>query len=189
MVPGTGNWILSDPHRSSDALGSHPFHWPFLSFRVAQIAQILCQEGEPRDNKPRFDSIPWTKGEIKLTQQELAEIVANNEYERSVITPGGYFKSWADCFTGSVFKQSSNLRRTILGTSLQNCKSEIAQMMQQWTGINFIIYFGTTFFMELGTISNPFLIGPITTFVNVCSTPISFYIIEIFGRRGVPWEC
>jgi MFS family permease len=58
-------------------------------------------------------------------------------------------------------------------------------MMQQWTGINFIFYFGTTFFQELGTISNPFLIGLVTTLVNVCSTPLSFWIIERFGRRTI----
>jgi len=57
------------------------------------------------------------------------------------------------------------------------------QMMQQWTGVNFIFYFGTTFFQTLGTIKNPFLIGLITTLVNVCSTPISFWTIEKFGRR------
>lgn len=58
-------------------------------------------------------------------------------------------------------------------------------MMQQWTGINFIFYFGTTFFQELGTIKNPFLIGLITTLVNVCSTPLSFWIVERFGRRPI----
>ncbi|EHL02212.1 putative glucose transporter rco-3 [Glarea lozoyensis 74030] len=93
-------------------------------------------------------------------QQELAEIVANHEYE-----------------FGGLSRPSSNLRRTILGTSLQ--------MMQQWTGVNFIFYFGTTFFQELGTISNPFLIGLITTLVNVCSTPLSFWIVERFGRRTI----
>ena len=30
---------------------------------------------------------------------------------------------------------------------------------------------------------NPFLISIITTVVNVCSTPISFYTIERFSRR------
>ncbi|TVY33949.1 putative glucose transporter [Lachnellula occidentalis] len=110
-------------------------------------------------------------------QQELAEIVANHEYELSVSPATGYFGSWMTCFKGGLRNPSSNLRRTILGTSLQ--------MMQQWTGINFIFYFGTTFFKTLGTISNPFLIGLITTLVNVCSTPISFYIIERFGRRTI----
>jgi len=105
----------------------------------------------------------------------LAEIVANHEYELQVVPQGSYFSSWLNCFQGSLFNQKSNLRRTILGTSLQ--------MMQQWTGINFIFYFGTTFFQQLGTIQNPFLISLVTTLVNVCSTPISFYTIERFGRR------
>ena len=108
-------------------------------------------------------------------QQELAEIIANHEYEMKVIPQGGYFSSWANCFSGSLFNPSSNLRRTILGTSLQ--------MMQQWTGVNFVFYFGTSFFKDLGTISNPFLIGLITTLVNVLSTPISFWTVEKFGRR------
>jgi sugar porter (SP) family MFS transporter len=110
-------------------------------------------------------------------QQELAEVVANHEYELSVIPQSGYLDSWINCFKGGLRVPSSNLRRTILGTSLQ--------MMQQWTGINFIFYFGTTFFQELGTISNPFLIQLITTLVNVCSTPISFWIIERYGRRPI----
>ncbi|KAH8760716.1 general substrate transporter [Hyaloscypha sp. PMI_1271] len=113
----------------------------------------------------------------ELVRAELTEIIANHEYEMSVIPQSGYFSSWANCFRGSLLNPASNLRRTILGTSLQ--------MMQQWTGINFIFYFGTTFFMQLGTISNPFLISLITTLVNVCSTPISFWIIERFGRRTI----
>lgn len=52
-------------------------------------------------------------------QQELAEIIANHEYEMQVIPQTSYFSSWANCFKGSLWKSSSNLRRTILGTSLQ----------------------------------------------------------------------
>jgi sugar porter (SP) family MFS transporter len=108
-------------------------------------------------------------------QEELAEIIENHERESALIPTQTYFQSWASCFSGSLRDQSSNLRRTILGTSLQ--------MMQQWTGINFIFYFGTTFFQELGTIKNEFLISIITTLVNVCSTPLSFYTVEKMGRR------
>ncbi|KAI1845159.1 hypothetical protein JX265_002757 [Neoarthrinium moseri] len=113
--------------------------------------------------------------ESDYIQDELAEIIANHEYEMSVIPQGGYFDSWFNCFRGSLWEAKSNLRRTILGTSLQ--------MMQQWTGVNFVFYFGTTFFKDLGTIQNAFLISLITTLVNVCSTPISFYTIEKLGRR------
>ena len=108
-------------------------------------------------------------------QEELAEIIENHERESALIPTQTYFQSWASCFSGSLRDQSSNVRRTILGTSLQ--------MMQQWTGINFIFYFGTTFFQELGTIKNEFLISIITTLVNVCSTPLSFYTVEKMGRR------
>ena len=130
--------------------------------KIDRAAEVLGRlRGQPRDSE--------------FVQTELAEIVANHEYELQVIPQGSYFTSWINCFTGSLFEQKSNIRRTILGTSLQ--------MMQQWTGINFIFYFGTTFFQQLGTIDNPFLIGLVTTLVNVCSTPISFYTIERFGRR------
>ena len=130
--------------------------------KIDRAAQVLGRlRGQPRDSE--------------FVQTELAEIVANHEYELSVVPQGSYFASWANCFKGSIWRQESNLRRTILGTSLQ--------MMQQWTGVNFIFYYGTSFFTQLGTINNPFLISLITTLVNVCSTPISFYTVERFGRR------
>lgn len=72
--------------------------------------------------------------ESDYIQDELAEIIANHEYELSVVPQAGYWSSWGACFSGSLWKSSSNLRRTILGTSLQ--------MMQQWTGVNFVFYFG-----------------------------------------------
>lgn len=62
--------------------------------------------------------------ESEYIQMELAEIVANEEYERSLIPSTTWFGSWANCFRGSLFVANSNLRKTILGTSLQ--------MMQQW---------------------------------------------------------
>lgn len=103
--------------------------------------------------------------------------MANHEYEMQVIPQTSWVGSWLQCFTGSLSKGNSNLRRTILGTGMQ--------MMQQLTGINFIFYFGTTFFQQLGTISNPFLISLVTSLVNMLTTPISFYTIEKFGRRAL----
>ena len=110
-------------------------------------------------------------------QDELAEIIANHEYEKKVVPQTSYLEGWTNCFSGSIFKGNSNIRRTTVGI--------LMQMMQQLTGINFIFYFGTVFFQSLGTISNPFLISLITTLVNVCSTPLSFYIVERFGRRKI----
>lgn len=79
----------------------------------------------------------------EFIEQELAEIVANHEFELNAIGgETGYVQSWLNCFKGSISNPGSNLRRTLLGTT--------AQMMQQFTGINFIFYFGTVFFQSLG---------------------------------------
>ncbi|KAF9887933.1 hypothetical protein FE257_009455 [Aspergillus nanangensis] len=130
--------------------------------QLDKAADVLARvRGQPRDSE--------------YITQELAEIVANNEYELQTIPQGGYFTSWLNCFRGNIFHPNSNVRRTVLGTSLQ--------MMQQWTGVNFIFYFGTTFFQSLHTIKDPFLMSMITTIINVLSTPISFYTMEKIGRR------
>ncbi|KAG8670943.1 hypothetical protein FPOAC2_04245 [Fusarium poae] len=113
----------------------------------------------------------------KYVQTEIAEIVANEEYERQIIPSTTWFGSWANCFKGSLWDGKSNLRRTILGTSMQ--------MMQQWTGVNFIFYYSTPFLKSTGAIDNVFLISLVFTLVNVCSTPLSFWTVERFGRRSI----
>jgi Sugar (and other) transporter len=95
----------------------------------------------------------------------------------SIVPQTSYLGSWAACFKGGLGNGASNLRRTLLGIGMQ--------MMQQLTGINFIFYFGIVFFQQLGSIKNPFLIGLVTTLVNVCSTPVAFYIVERLGRRTI----
>ncbi|KAK1573401.1 general substrate transporter [Colletotrichum navitas] len=132
--------------------------------RVADAARSLARlRGQPENSE--------------YIQVELAEIVANEEYERQLVPSTTWFGSWANCFKGSVFKANSNLRKTILGTSLQ--------MMQQWTGVNFIFYYSTPFLQSTGAIDNTFLISLIFTLVNVCSTPLSFWTVERFGRRTI----
>ncbi|KAJ5363657.1 Major facilitator-type transporter ecdD [Penicillium cataractarum] len=101
-------------------------------------------------------------------QAELAEIKANFEYEKQIASD-----SWADCFKGGLSPRG-NMRRVIAGTCLQ--------MFQQWTGINFIFYYGTTFFQSVG-MKNAFLISTIMNVVNVVTTPASFWMIEKLGRR------
>ncbi|KAK4641593.1 hypothetical protein QC761_0075680 [Podospora bellae-mahoneyi] len=126
------------------------------------------------------DALARLRGQPKdseYIQVELAEIVANEEYERQLIPNTTWLGSWANCFKGSLFKANSNLRKTILGTSLQ--------MMQQWTGVNFIFYYSTPFLKSTGAISNSFVISMIFTVINVCSTPISFWTVERFGRRTI----
>ncbi|KAJ9132968.1 General substrate transporter [Pleurostoma richardsiae] len=97
--------------------------------------------------------------------EELAEIEANHQYELS-LGPDTY----KDAFWGTPHLG----RRTLTGCALQ--------MLQQLTGVNFIMYYSTTFFNG-AQITNPFLISLIMNIVNVVSTFPALFVIEPWGRR------
>jgi MFS family permease len=79
--------------------------------------------------------------------------------------------SYLDCFRAT----DNRIRfRTLSGIFLQ--------AWQQLTGINFIFYFGTTFFTNAG-IRNPYLISIATSTVNVGMTIPGIWGVERFGRR------
>lgn len=99
--------------------------------------------------------------------EELAEIQANHEYEMS-LGPDSY----RDIFLGAPHLG----RRTLTGCGLQ--------MLQQLTGINFIMYYGTTFFHG-ANVDSPFLISIITNIINVVSTLPGLFVVETWGRRNL----
>ena len=144
-------------------------------FFLPESPRYFVKRGRIEDARNVLARLRGQPADSEYIELELSEIVANADYERQLIPAGGYMSSWLHCFSGSLWKSNSNLRKTILGTSLQ--------MMQQWTGVNFIFYFSTPFLQSTGAISNSFLISLIFTLVNVCSTPISFYTMEKVGRR------
>jgi SP family sugar:H+ symporter-like MFS transporter len=81
--------------------------------------------------------------------------------------------SYMDCFRAS---DSRILFRTLTGIFIQ--------AWQQLTGVNFIFYFGTTFFTNAG-IRSPFLISIATSTVNVGMTFPGIWGVERFGRRSL----
>ncbi|KAH6657299.1 general substrate transporter [Truncatella angustata] len=99
--------------------------------------------------------------------EELAEIQANHDYEMS-LGPDSY----KDIFLGAPHLG----RRTLTGCGLQ--------MLQQLTGINFIMYYGTTFFHGVD-VNSPFLISIITNVINVVSTLPGLFVVETWGRRNL----
>lgn len=78
--------------------------------------------------------------------------------------------SWKQVFS----TRNKQLRRLTMGIMIQ--------FLQQLTGINFIFYFGTTFFQRSG-IKNPFTISMITNIVNIVSTIPGVCLVEVIGRR------
>ncbi|KAI1326957.1 general substrate transporter [Xylariaceae sp. FL0255] len=99
--------------------------------------------------------------------EELAEIQANHEYELTLGTA-----TYRDVFTGSPHLG----RRVLTGCGLQ--------ILQQLTGINFIMYYGTTFFTGAG-VSNPFVISLVLNIINVVSTIPGLFVVESWGRRNL----
>ncbi|PIL25089.1 MFS general substrate transporter [Ganoderma sinense ZZ0214-1] len=81
--------------------------------------------------------------------------------------------SYADCFKST---HNKIFLRTLSGIFIQ--------AWQQLTGINFIFYYGTTFFKNSG-ISDAFLISIATSIVNCFMTLPGMWGIEKFGRRAL----
>ncbi|TDZ40157.1 putative glucose transporter rco-3 [Colletotrichum spinosum] len=96
---------------------------------------------------------------------ELQEIVANHEYE---LTLGP--DSYKEIFFGSPHLG----RRTLTGCGLQ--------ILQQLTGINFIMYYSTSFF-DGAKLEDPYLKALIINIINVVSTIPGLLVIESWGRR------
>ncbi|KAI9097042.1 high-affinity glucose transporter [Phlyctochytrium arcticum] len=94
---------------------------------------------------------------------EIAKMQRNLEME-GALGEAGYF---------DLFKGKAN-QRIQIGIWLQ--------MFQQLTGVNFIFYYGTTFFKSAG-LTNNYLVSTITGVVNVVSTLPALYLMERLGRR------
>ncbi|KAI9511393.1 general substrate transporter [Russula earlei] len=127
--------------------------WLIKKHRDADAAQALA----------RLTSLPPDHPELRT---ELDEIRLNLKREEEHGS-----SSYLDCFRPT----DNRMRfRTLTGIFLQ--------AWQQLTGINFIFYFGTTFFTNAG-IHNPFLITIATSTVNVGMTLPGIWGVERFGRR------
>lgn len=102
--------------------------------------------------------------------EELVEIKATCDYEASF----GKTTVW-DCFKSSESRPKQRLR---IFTGI------MIQMFQQFSGINFIFYYGLRFF-RTAAITRPYMISLITYSVNVAFNVPGMFFIEYYGRRNV----
>jgi sugar porter (SP) family MFS transporter len=94
---------------------------------------------------------------------EIADIAQHHERELNL---GG--NGYLDCFKGTLGKRLAT-----------GC---LLQAFQQLTGVNFIFYYGTSFFQASG-MGNAFTITLITNIVNALSTIPGLWMVEKWGRR------
>lgn len=138
-----------------------------MSF-LPESPRYLAKRGQDDAARQSLGRLLSASPEDPEVQQELEDIKAAQRAEEEMGSG-----SWADCF-----KQGPNkiLTRTMTGVFLQ--------AWQQLTGINFIFYYGTTFFQNSG-ISNAFVITIITNVVNVVMTVPGIYLVDKAGRRNL----
>ncbi|KAL0961554.1 hypothetical protein HGRIS_006493 [Hohenbuehelia grisea] len=128
----------------------------------------LIKRGRDADAAAALSRLTSLPPNDPIVEAELDDIRANLEAERALGE-----SSYLDCFRSSNNKLAL---RTLTGIFIQ--------AWQQLTGINFIFYYGTTFFQRSG-INNPFLITIATNVVNVFMTLPGMWGVERFGRRSL----
>ncbi|KAF2105385.1 general substrate transporter [Lophiotrema nucula] len=145
------------------------FAWAIIIFVgcifLPETPRYHIKKGRPEAAAKSLSTLRRLDVEHPALLEELAEITANHEYELSLGKA-----SYLDCFKGNLGF------RLLTGCLLQS--------LQQLTGVNFIFYYGTSFFQNSG-IQNPFVVSMITSCVNVASTFPGLYLVEKWGRRNL----
>jgi len=145
------------------------FAWALILYLgciwLPETPRWYVKKGRPEKAAKSLSTLRKLDIDHPAVVEELAEITANHEYELSLGKA-----TYIDCFKGN------------LGFRLATgC---LLQALQQLTGVNFIFYYGTTFFIRAG-FTNAFVISMATSAVNVGSTFPGLYLVEKWGRRNL----
>ncbi|KNZ72669.1 putative glucose transporter rco-3 [Termitomyces sp. J132] len=133
---------------------------------LPESPRFLLKKGREAAGKSALGRLLTRPVDSPEVTAEFDEIMAALEADRQLGSG-----SYADCFRNT---DGKNGLRTWTGILLQG--------WQQLTGINFIFYYGTTFFKSAG-IKNPFIITIICDVVNTATTIVGTQLIDRVGRR------
>ncbi|WPH01045.1 Hypothetical protein R9X50_00388000 [Acrodontium crateriforme] len=143
------------------------FAWGIILFfgmlLLPETPRMYIKRGQPEKAAKSLSRLRRLDIDHPALVEELGEITANHEYEMSLGKA-----TYLDCFKGTLGKRLAT-----------GC---LLQALQQLTGVNFIFYYGTSFFTNSG-IKNSFIVSMITSAVNVGSTFPGLYMVEAWGRR------
>jgi len=135
---------------------------------LPETPRYLIKRGRYDDAAKSLSTLRRLPADHPEVLAELNEIQANHEYEMSIGKTS--YKELLSNNNGFL------LKRLLTGIGLQ--------ALQQLTGVNFIFYYGTTFFQSAG-IKNSFTISLITNCVNVASTFPGLWLVDHWGRRNL----
>ncbi|KAI8940306.1 hypothetical protein NX059_004002 [Plenodomus lindquistii] len=167
--------VVNNSTKDRDDTGSYripiavQFAWALVLFVgciwLPETPRWFIKKGRPEKAAKSLSTLRRLDVDHPALVEELAEITANHEYELSLGKA-----TYLDCFKGNLGKRLAT-----------GC---LLQALQQLTGVNFIFYYGTSFFQRAG-FTNAFVINMITSAVNVGSTLPGLYLVEKWGRRNL----
>ncbi|KAK5129869.1 hypothetical protein LTR08_002746 [Meristemomyces frigidus] len=137
-------------------------------FFLPETPRFLIKKGKDQQAIKSLTFLRRLPADHPALVGEYDEIKGNWDHERSLGNA-----SYLECFQGNIGK------RTITGITLQS--------LQQLVGVNFIFYYGTSYFASNPTSGLPsaFILSVITNVINVISTFPGLYAVDKFGRRFV----
>ncbi|KDE07398.1 hypothetical protein MVLG_02265 [Microbotryum lychnidis-dioicae p1A1 Lamole] len=169
-----GSQVISSATRSIESTASWRIPigaqilWGLLlmggTFVLPESPRHLINQGKLTQGRRSLATMRGRPENSEIVNAEYKEIFASIEAER-VIDQG----SLLDCFRSKIM-----LKRTLCGV--------FAGAFQQLTGVNFIWYYSTQFFTQVG-ISEPYLASVALSIVNVCMTAPGIMLVERLGRR------
>ena len=139
-------------------------------FLLPETPRYLVKKGKPEKALKSLSTLRRLPADGPELRAELEAIQADFDRQQQLGSA-----SWAQCFRGNIGK------RVATGILLQS--------LQQLVGINFIFYYGVSYFSghssELPQLPSAFLLGLITNLVNTFCTIPGLFAIDRFGRRPV----
>lgn len=145
------------------------FAWAIILFvgmiLLPETPRFLIKQGKHDRAAKSLSRLRSLDQDHPALVEELSEITANHEYELSLGKA-----TYLDCLKGNLAKRLAT-----------GC---LIQALQQLTGVNFIFYYGTSYFRNAG-FSDAFVISMITAAVNVGSTFPGLYMVDTWGRRNL----
>ncbi|KAK4499031.1 hypothetical protein PRZ48_009543 [Zasmidium cellare] len=165
--------VVDNATKNRDDTGSYripiavQFAWALILFfgmlLLPETPRMWIKRGRPEKAAQSLSRLRRLPVDHPALVEELSEITANHEYELSLGKA-----TYLDCFRGNLGKRLAT-----------GC---LLQALQQLTGVNFIFYYGTSYFTSSG-IKNSFIVSMITSSVNVASTFPGLWMVEAWGRR------
>ncbi|WKT53808.1 MFS transporter superfamily [Fusarium oxysporum f. sp. vasinfectum] len=109
-------------------------------------------------------------------QVELSEVILERQKSRPWLIS---LQQWLSRWVKSLVRSCNEppVPRWFLGI--------LMHMVHEWSGITFILFFTNRFLESSESMHNPLLITLILAIVNVCSTPLSLWTVDRYGRRYV----